>query len=61
MAEETTTLEDLKEAMEGTAPDVPAPGAGGLMSVNALWVMFLCLIVGMGEGGYEGRNFSKTL
>ena len=32
MAEETTTLEDLKEAMEGTAPDVPAPGAGGLMS-----------------------------
>ena len=32
MAEETTTLEDLKEAMEGTAPDVSAPGAGALMS-----------------------------
>ena len=32
MAEETTTLEDLKEAMEGTAPDVSAPGTGGPMS-----------------------------
>ena len=27
MAEETRTLEDLKGAMEGTTPDMPAPGA----------------------------------